>query len=186
MVKRISLAAVLLAGVAGADTYPSAVPDPLPVPVTVQAPDGGTQILQVEGRGGGPLQAEVTGPGAGAVNVSGSTVSLDSQSIASLAAPTCVLGDPQVTTLNTTPSAIPATPLASRTELRIVNLSATQEAWCRKDPGDGGVPTSTAAYVLLPSGGEITIPARASDTVRCRSALATVRINAMEASCAQP
>ena len=64
----VTLLVVLSAGAALADTYPSTVADPLPVPVTVQAADGGVPVLQVEGRGGGPLVAEVTGPGSGAVN----------------------------------------------------------------------------------------------------------------------
>jgi hypothetical protein len=222
MVRRLTGVAVLVAGVAGvavAATYPSTVPDPLPVPVIVQGADGGTQVLQVEGRGGGmvltevtnplsatialpdggvqvldvqgrgggPLQAEVTGPGATPVNVTGSTVGLNSASLSALSAPVCTLGEPQViAALSTTPTLTPAVPYATRTELRVVNLGSTREVWCLKDPGDGGVPTATAAYVLLPNGGEITLPVRASDTVRCRSDLATSRINIMEASCAQP
>lgn len=157
------------------------------VSATIVLPDGGVQILQVEGRGGGPLVSEVTGPNAGPVDVTGSMVGLNSASLSSLAAPVCTLGAPQViASLGTTPTLTPAVPFPTRTELRVVNLSSIQEVWCLKDPGDGGVPTSTAAYVLLPNGGEITLPVRASDTVRCRSGLATSRINIMEASCAQP
>jgi hypothetical protein len=43
------LACALVAGAVVADTYPSTVPDPLPVPVTVKAADGGVQVLQVDG-----------------------------------------------------------------------------------------------------------------------------------------
>jgi hypothetical protein len=158
---------------------------PPPDLVRVSQTDGG--IFQVEGRGGGPLIAEVTGPSAGPLDVSGSTVGLNSASLSSLAAPVCTLGAPQViAALSTTPTLTPAVPFATRTELRVANLSNVQEVWCLKDPGDGGVPTSTEAYVLLPNGGEITLPVRASDTVRCRSGVATARINVMEASCAQP
>lgn len=184
--RAVALLVVLSAGVAFSDTYPSAVPDPLPVPVTVQAADGGVQVLDVQGRGGGPLQAEVTGPGAGAVNVSGSTVSLSAQSLTALSAPVCTLADPQmIAALSTTPTLTPTTPYAARTELRVVNLSTNREVWCRKDPGDGGVPTSTTAYVLLPNGGDLTLPVRSTDVVRCRADTATARVNIMESACAQ-
>lgn len=176
---------LLVAGPAFSQGYP---PPAAPVrTVQIGYLDGGVQVLDVQGRGGGPLQAEVTGPGAGAVDVTGSTVTLSQSSLSALSAPTCVLGTPKViAAVGTTPQATPASPMASRTELRIVNLDGNKEAWCRKDPGDGGVPTSTEAYVLLPSGGEITLPVRSSDTVNCRAESATVRLNVMESSCAQP
>jgi hypothetical protein len=89
-------------------------------------------------------------------------------------------------TLTTTPVAVPTTPLANRTQLLVTNLSAVHNIWCRRDPGDGGVPTSTLASVLLPSGGMRDLPVTAVDVVRCRSATATSNLNIEESSCAQP
>jgi hypothetical protein len=143
-----------------------------------------------EGGGGSRIGQEVTIGGiidsiTNEVSVGG-TVGLNSATVSALAEPTCVIGDPYVETATTAPAVYPTSALAGRTQVRIRNLGGTQEVWCRVDPGDGGVPTATRAHVLLPNGDLVDLPARDGDVVRCRSALATSRINVEETSCAQP
>jgi hypothetical protein len=143
------------------------------VRATIELPDGGTQVVQIEGRNGGPILTTIDGT---------PVFSLSSESLASIAAPTCtIVGAPPVITLTTTPVNVPTTPLTDRTQLIVKNLSTNQNVWCCV--GVACSPTSTAAYVILPNGDNQGLPVRASDTVRCRSAAATAAINAQEASC---
>lgn len=130
----------------------------------------------------GPVDVvRVVGPTFGEVAVSG-TVSLDSATTSTLAAPVCSFASaPPVLTLTTTPQDTPATPLEDRTQLLVKNLSGVQSVWCCK--GASCEPSSTAAYVILPGGDFQAFPARASDVVRCRSAVGVASVNVQEASC---
>jgi hypothetical protein len=117
----------------------------------------------------------------GDVAVTGA-VELGAATKAAIAAPTCTFSDaPPILALTTTPQAVPATPLENRTQLVVKNLSTVQPVWCCR--GTNCTPTSTAAYVILPNGDFQSFPARSTDVIRCRAALATTAVNAQESSC---
>lgn len=135
------------------------------LPVYVILPDGGTQVLQVEGRNGGPIVTQ-----------------LDSNTLAAIAAPTCtVVREPPVIILTTGVVDVPTIPFAGRTQLIVKNLSSNRNVWCCV--GAGCTPTSTAAYAILPNGDYQNFPVRDTDIVRCRSSAATADVNAQEAAC---
>lgn len=117
----------------------------------------------------------------GEVAVSG-VVDLGVSSLASLTAPECTLPSaPPVISLTSTAQDVPPAPLANRTQALVINHSTVQRIWCCI--GTGCTPTSTAAYVLEANGGSRTFSARASNTIRCRSAAGTADVGVEESSC---
>lgn len=180
VVPAVLFSLVVYAQMAG--TYPRTVGVVAPdggVPIngstnsTIVLPDGGTQVLQVEGRSGGPLLTSIDGT---------PTVTLDSASLAAIAAPTCTVASlPPVITLTTTPVDVPTVALTGRTQLIVKNLSGARDVWCCV--GVACIPTATEAYVILQNGDYQNFPVRDSLPVRCRSAVGTADVNAQEASC---
>lgn len=151
--------------------------------VRASALESGSVTVHVASSTARPVPDVVRAVGStfGEVAVSG-TVDLGVASLSSLVAPECTLPSaPPIVALTTTPQDVPTVPLSGRTQALVVNHSATQRIWCCV--GTGCTPTSTAAYVLEPSGGSRVLTVRDSVPIRCRAAVGTADVGVEESSC---
>lgn len=143
-----------------------------------------------------PDVVRAVGPTFGSVEVSGA-VGLTGATLAAMGNVTCVVAEAHRHSLTTTPEIIPANlpdggtgAIEGRSSWSIMNLdTTTKKVSCRKDPGDGGLPdcnTPGFGFTILPNGGNLTIPVRQSDTMRCMACVSGAVVEHTEQACTIP
>lgn len=195
---------VPVSGTVGVSSLPSisgtvAISSMPPITGTViaYAPDGGNNVniasslrLTADVATSPGTWLAVAGDSSGTilrVDSTGSTTNLSSSSLAAITAASaervCTYGTPVVVAaLTTTPSAQPASPQTSRTEITFTNLQTdSRELWCRVS----GTPSATNAIVIK-AGVTTKLNVTDAQNVNCMCSQSTCRINFQEASCTHP
>lgn len=164
---------------------PVSAPDgglPIAGPVSVTAPPGGLPVTI-------PDAVRVVGPTFGEVLVSG-TVNLSSATLASMGNYVCSTSESRRLALGTTPVIVPTgAAMLNRTGWTLINQDGNKKVSCRVDPGDGGVPdcaTPGFGITVQPNGGVLTLPIRASNTVRCVACTNGAVVEHTEEACVVP